>query len=138
MHSLCPMRVLRIYMSRSRTVRQSDQLFVSWAARMVGTTITKQRLSHWIVEAIQWAYSSKGMQPPDALRAHSTRGVVASWALLKGVSIQDLCAATSWSSPLTLLGFTVWTRRPHQWLVRSLVEPRARFKRKPGRVFLGL
>ena len=105
LHSLCPVRVLRVYMDRSRTLRKSDQLFVSWAARMIGAPITKQRLSHWIVEAIQLAYSSKGMQPPGALRAHSTRGMAASWALFKGVSIQDLCTAASWSSPLTFARF---------------------------------
>ena len=105
LHSLCPVRALRIYIDRSKPARQSDQLFVSWAARMVGKPITKQRLSHWIVEAIQLAYSTAGKQAPGRLRAHSTRGVAASWALFKGVSVQDLCAAASWSSPLTFARF---------------------------------
>lgn len=105
LHCLCPVRALKVYMARSGTRRKSDQLFVSWAPRMVGKPITKQRLSHWIVEAIQLAYSSKGIQPPGALRAHSTRGMSASWALLKGVSIQDVCTAASWASPLTFTRF---------------------------------
>ena len=51
------------------------------------------------------AYSSTGIQPPEALRAHSTSGMSASWALLKGVSIQDGCTAASWASPLTFARF---------------------------------
>ena len=34
-----------------------------------------------------------------AVKAHSTRSVAASTALLKGVSVEDICAAASWSSP---------------------------------------
>ena len=51
------------------------------------------------------AYSGNGMQPPAGLRAHSTRGMAASWALFKGVSIQDVCTAASWSSPSTFARF---------------------------------
>ena len=43
----------------------------------------------------------QGLQPPVGLRAHSTRGLAASWALFRGVSVQDICAAASWSLPLT-------------------------------------
>lgn len=51
------------------------------------------------------AYSSAGLQVPVGLRAHSTRGLATSWAYFRGVSIQDICAAASWSSPLTFARF---------------------------------
>ena len=105
LHCLCPVRALKVYIDRSKTSRQSDQLFVSWDPRAVGKPITKMRLSRWLVEAIQSAYDSKGMLPPEGLRAHSTRGMAASWALCGGVSIQDVCTAASWSSPLTFVRF---------------------------------
>ncbi|KAK5928475.1 hypothetical protein CgunFtcFv8_013535 [Champsocephalus gunnari] len=70
-----------------------------------GKPVTKQRLSHWIVEAIALAYTSQNLQAPSGLRAHSTRGLATPWALFKGVSIQDICAAASWSSPLTFVRF---------------------------------
>ncbi|XP_029975893.1 uncharacterized protein LOC115409064 [Salarias fasciatus] len=105
LHMLCPVRALRIYMDRTMGFREGDQLFVSWARPCRGRPITKQRLSHWIVGAIALAYTCQGLQAPVGLRAHSTRGLAASWALCKGVSIQEICAAASWSSPLTFVRF---------------------------------
>ena len=104
-HALCPVRAVRMYMDRTRGFRRSDQLFVSWANPHKGKPITKQRLSHWVVEAIALAYTCQGLQPPVGLREHSTRGLAASWALFRGVSVQDICAAASWSSPLTFVRF---------------------------------
>ncbi|CAM4495492.1 unnamed protein product [Leuciscus chuanchicus] len=47
------------------------------------------------------AYEAKGVQPPGGIRAHSTRGLAASWALFRGVPLQDICSAASWASPHT-------------------------------------
>ncbi|XP_029937836.1 uncharacterized protein LOC115380768 [Myripristis murdjan] len=103
--TLCPVRAVRMYMDKTRGFRLSEQLFVSWANPHKGKPITKQRLSHWVVEAIALAYTSQGLQPPTGLRAHSTRSLASSWALFRGVSVQDICAAASWSSPLTFVRF---------------------------------
>ena len=92
-------------MDRSKEFRCNDQLFISWANPQKGKPVTRQRLSQWIVEAIALAYTSQGLQAPTGLRAHSTRGLATSWALFKGVSIQDIYAAASWSSPLTFVRF---------------------------------
>ncbi|KAK0156393.1 hypothetical protein N1851_000309 [Merluccius polli] len=81
------------------------QLFVSWATPHKGKPLSRQRLSHWIVEAISLAYGCKGLQPPQGLRAHSTRGMATSWALFRGVSMQDICAAVSWATPHTFVRF---------------------------------
>ncbi|XP_049432685.1 uncharacterized protein LOC125889068 [Epinephelus fuscoguttatus] len=105
LHMLCPVRALRIYMDRTEGCRKSDQLFVSWAKNQVGKPVSKQRLSHWIVGAIALAYSAKGAQAPEGLRAHSTRGLSTSWALFRGVPIQEICAAASWASPHTFIRF---------------------------------
>ncbi|XP_038163380.1 uncharacterized protein LOC119798106 [Cyprinodon tularosa] len=105
LHSLCPVRALRIYVRRTIQVRKSDQLFVSWAKNHNGKAVSKQRLAHWITDAISLAYSSKGHQPPEGLRAHSTRGLSSSWALLRGVSLQEICAAASWASSHTFTRF---------------------------------
>ncbi|KAK5882516.1 hypothetical protein CesoFtcFv8_021095 [Champsocephalus esox] len=102
---LCPDCALRTYMDRSKEFRCNDQLFVSWANPQKGKPVTRQRLSHWTVEAIALAYTSQGLQAPTGLRAYSTHGLATSWALFKGVSIQDICAAASWSSSLTFVRF---------------------------------
>ena len=105
LHLLCPVRALELYMRRTASFRKGNQLFVAWGAGVKGKPITKVRLSRWIVEAVQLAYASAGTPPPGDLRAHSTRGMAASWALFKGVSIQDVCMAASWSSPSTFARF---------------------------------
>ncbi|KAI2646596.1 hypothetical protein H4Q32_030865 [Labeo rohita] len=57
------------------------------------------------LEAISLAYSSKGLVPPPGLCAHSTRGMSTSWALFKGVTLQDICEVASCSSPHTFARF---------------------------------
>lgn len=105
LRSLCPVRALRTYIDRTQGVRLCDQLFVCFANPAKGRALSKQRLSHWIVEAISQAYSSRGLPLPQGVRAHSTRGMAASWALFKGASVSDICAAASWSSPHTFVRF---------------------------------
>ena len=92
-------------MDRTKGFRQSDQLFVFWAAPYTGKPISKQRLSHWLVEAIAMAYDAKGKLPPAGLRAHSTHGMAASWSVFQGVSVQQVCSAASWASPDTFVRF---------------------------------
>ena len=104
-HNLCPVRMLKVYLDRTKAVRTTTQLFVSWDPRAPGRPITKIRLSQWIVEAIEQAYTSRDRAPPVGLRAHSTRGLAASWALCRGVSIQDVCSAASWASSSTFATF---------------------------------
>ncbi|KAI2665734.1 Protein P [Labeo rohita] len=105
LNALCPVHALWVYIDRTSLFRRSDQLFISWALPNTGNPISKQRLSHWLVEAISLAYESKGVRPPEGLKAHSTRGMAASWALFKGVSLQDICAAASWASPHTFIRY---------------------------------
>ncbi|KAI7809562.1 hypothetical protein IRJ41_011558 [Triplophysa rosa] len=105
LNALCPVRALQAYMSKTSAFRKSDQLFISWAPPHKGSPISKQRLSHWLVNAIAVAYVSRGVQPPGTIRAHSTRGLAASWALFRGVSLQDICSAASWASPHTFVRY---------------------------------
>ena len=69
-HALCPVRAVHTDMDRTRVFRRSDQLFVPWANPHMGKSVTKQRLSHWVLEAIALAYTSQGFQPPVGLREH--------------------------------------------------------------------
>ncbi|KAK0148792.1 hypothetical protein N1851_010874 [Merluccius polli] len=67
LNTLCPVRALHVYVSRSAGFRNGDQLFVSWATPHRGKPLSRQRLSHWIVEAISLAYDCRGLQPPPWL-----------------------------------------------------------------------
>ncbi|XP_061119424.1 uncharacterized protein LOC133142296, partial [Conger conger] len=105
LHKLCPVRALSIYVRRSQPIRQADQLFVCYGAAAKGKPVTAQRFSHWLTDAINWAYECMGLPPLSEVRAHSTRGMAASRALFKGVSVQDICTAASWSSPCAFVRF---------------------------------
>ncbi len=102
---LCPVWAMRVYFERSKSFRQSEQLFVCFGGRSKGLPVTKQRLSHWIVEAIALAYASAGVQCLIGVRAHSMRGMASSWAWSSEISIGEICAAAGWSSPSTFIRF---------------------------------
>ncbi len=70
-----------------------------------GLPANKQSLSRWIVDAITTAYESSDLPSPLGVRAHSTRSMAASKALSSGTSLQDICDAVGWSTPLTFVRF---------------------------------
>ena len=78
---LCPVRALRCYIDRDQSFRISDQLFVCYGGQQKGKAVSKQRLAHWLVDAIVRAYETQDVPCPPRLRAHSTRSVASSWAL---------------------------------------------------------
>ncbi len=102
---LCPVRALRIYVTRTRSVRSSEQLFVCHGVQQKGKAVSKQRLAHWIVEAVALAYQSQGEPCPLGVRAHSTRSVASSHALAHGASLADICRAAGWATPNTFARF---------------------------------
>ena len=102
---LCPVRALRAYIAATAGIRQSEQLFVCHGGPNRGSALSKQRLSHWVVDTIKHAYVASGRPPPSGLRCHSTRSVSTSWAALRGVPLESICAAASWTSPGTFTRF---------------------------------
>ncbi len=102
---LCPVRALRIYVTRTRSVRSSEQLFVCHGGQQKGKAVSKQRLAHWIVEAVALAYQSQGEPCPLGVRAHSTRSVASSHALELGASLADICRAAGWATSNTFARF---------------------------------
>ncbi len=102
---LCPVRALRHYVDRTQSFRTSDQLFVCHGGRQKGNAVSKQRMAHWIVDAITLAYQAQVVPCPFRLRAHSTRSVASSWALARGTSLTDICRAAGWATPNTFARF---------------------------------
>ncbi len=105
LHLICPVRALRRCISCTQQIRRSDQLFVCYGDSVQGQAVSKQRLAKWVVRLIELAYHSAGMTPPQGVVAHSTRGVATSWALFRGASLEDVCAAAGWSSSMTFVKF---------------------------------
>ncbi|KAL0181795.1 hypothetical protein M9458_024201, partial [Cirrhinus mrigala] len=44
------------YLERTQPFRRSEQLFVCYGGQQKGKAASKQRISHWLVDAIQMAY----------------------------------------------------------------------------------
>ncbi len=105
LHMLCLVRALKLYVDRSKVWRKSPQLLICFGAGRRGLATSKQRISHWVRDAISLAYEARELPSPLSLRAHSTRGVASSQALFRGVPLEDICVAAGWSSPHTFVRF---------------------------------
>ncbi|KAL0160962.1 hypothetical protein M9458_044687, partial [Cirrhinus mrigala] len=104
---LCPVRALRIYVDRTRHFRRTEQLFVCFGGQQKGNAVSKQRLAHWVVDAISLSYQNQGEPCLLGVRAHSTRSVASSYALAHGASLADICRAAGWATPNTFARFYI-------------------------------
>ncbi len=105
LHMLCPVRALKLYVDHSKVWRKSSQLLVCFGAGRRGLATSKQRISHWVRDAISLAYEARNLPSPLSLRAHSTRGVASSQALYRRVPLEDICVAAGWSLCTPLSSF---------------------------------
>ncbi len=62
-------------------------------------------MARWIVDAVALTYQAQGVPCPLRLHAHSTRGVVSSWALVRGALLTDICRSVDWATPNTIARF---------------------------------
>ncbi|KAI2659854.1 Tyrosine recombinase slr0733 [Labeo rohita] len=102
---LCPVRALRIYVDCTRHFRRTEQLFVCFGGQQKGNAVSKQRLAHWVVDAISLSYQNQGEPCPLGVCAHSTRSVASSYAMAHGASLADICRAAGWATPNTFARF---------------------------------
>ena len=82
----CPVRALKWYLDRTSALRASNSLFVTTIAPH--RAASKDTISRWIVSAIKSAGSEALVTGP--MRAHDTRSVSTSWALVNGVSVEEI------------------------------------------------
>ncbi|KAL0172248.1 hypothetical protein M9458_032559, partial [Cirrhinus mrigala] len=61
---VCPVHALRTYVDHTRSFRRSEQLFVCFGGQQKGNAISKQRLAHWVVDAITLAHQCQGEPCP--------------------------------------------------------------------------
>src|SRR4029434_4954509 len=75
----------------------------AYTPKVVATPFRNQVIELAVVSPSPFAPAEE--ERLNKLRAHSTRGVSSSWALLKGVSVEEICKAASWSSRHTFIRF---------------------------------
>ncbi|KAL0173708.1 hypothetical protein M9458_029676, partial [Cirrhinus mrigala] len=73
---------LHVTQAYALNFRHSEQLFVCFGGHQKGNAVSKQRLAHWVVDAITLAYQCQGEPCTLRVRAHSTRNIfrAAGWA----------------------------------------------------------
>lgn len=86
------------YLEATESFRQTDFLFILLQGKNRGKRASIRSISAWIVQTIQRAYKAKGLAPPEAVTAHSTRSISTSWAASLHVAPEVICRAASWSS----------------------------------------
>ncbi len=67
LHMLCPVRALKLYVDHSKVWRKSSQLLVCFGAGRRGLATLKQRISHWVRDAISLAYEARNLPSPLSL-----------------------------------------------------------------------
>ena len=112
---LCPVRSLRLYLSRVSSISPHPRtLFVS--PRSPSRSLSKNALSFFLRDVITRAYSSpsassssapssSSSSSSSAFRAHSIRGVAASWAFSLNAPLSSILAAVTWSSSSVFTSF---------------------------------
>lgn len=71
---LYPVRVLAAYIDATATIQKTDQLFVCYGGKNRGLALSRQCVSHWIVDSISRAYGATSFPLPAWVTCHSTRG----------------------------------------------------------------
>ena len=91
--SLCIVKTLNTYITRTKGLRKDDNLLIS-TTKPHGK-ISKQTVARWIKNVLKQA----GL--PTVYTAHSTRAATASNAYDKGVPLQNIIKAAGWSNART-------------------------------------
>lgn len=105
--TLCPVRAVKIYLSRTKEVRgQRQELFIPYK---LGATqsISPVSISNWIQRAVKAAYTDASEEEAAAIsvRAHDLRGIAASWNLHQSIPIGDILRAAQWRCHNTFTSF---------------------------------
>ena len=86
-------------MDRTQDFRKQDcsRIFVALTGKNQCSPVRVNTIASWIKSTVHRAYEHMGRDSPT-VKAHSVRGVATSLALAKGLCIQDICRAATWSS----------------------------------------
>lgn len=93
---ICPVRALKWYIEKTKSIRKSDALFL--IPRSPYTPASKDTISRWLVEII-----APFAAPDDSPKAHDVRAHASSIAWFRGVPLQDIMRAASWKTPSTFV-----------------------------------
>ncbi len=121
LHMLCPVRALKLYVDRSKVWRKSPQLLICFGAGRRGLATSKQRIFHWVRDAISLAYEALKLPSPLSLRAQPPLKL-----FLEGYPWRIFVLRQDGPLRTPLSGFTTLTLIRLQVLRSCLFEPTVR------------
>ena len=74
--ALCVCRAVRIYLSRTKNFRDTDQLFVTFKKGAQGRPVSTQTIATWLKKAISLTYQYQGKRIDKGYKAHGIRGTI--------------------------------------------------------------
>ena len=112
---LCPVRVLRCYMDRTKKIRKGRKLLFLAYKKGFKRDISSATISFWIKKCIRTCYDLSDLPSGTSfkVRAHEVRAVASSLAFLYRVPLERVLESCTWSSSNT---FTSFYLRHLQWL----------------------
>ncbi|XP_068117916.1 uncharacterized protein [Hyperolius riggenbachi] len=97
-HKLDVRENLMTYLDKVKDFRKSEALFINYASNSKGLKASTKTIAKWIKDCIIQAYSIMGKEPPENLKAHSTRAAATTWAYRAGTSPLNICKAATWKN----------------------------------------
>ena len=105
--SLCPVRALRIYLKRTKDLRDNKKLVFISFKQGFGRDICRATISQWLKKTILACYKladSETLQLSQ-VKAHDVRAFAASLAFKGGVALEDIMSSCFWKSHGTFTNF---------------------------------
>jgi hypothetical protein len=96
----CPVRAIKIYLSRTQSLRGDRlELFIPFKVG-VKTSIAPATISSWIQKTVHYAYAESSPEEAALLsvRAHDLRSLATSWSLHSSVRMADILRSAQWRS----------------------------------------
>ncbi|CAG2208129.1 unnamed protein product [Mytilus edulis] len=95
---LCPIRVLLLYLQRTRSLRTSSNSRLFIPINKGKQDLSAKTISTWICKTIQLAYSFSNEELLNSMhvKAHDVRAISTSWALFNNASLEEVLSAGFW------------------------------------------
>ena len=103
--TLCPVRAIRWYLSRTKSRRDGNMRFFLPLSKKADCSAAD--ISKWICGTISWAHSecSEHQRGLARVSAHEVRAIATSAALLSGVPLDEILQAGTWRSSNSFVSF---------------------------------
>ena len=106
--SLCPVRAIRFYMDRTKSVRKDQKkFFIAYTEPGHSKELCQGTISSWLKRTIILAYGLASTETCQVhrVKAHDVRGMAASWALHKKAPLEGIMRACHWKAHNTFTQF---------------------------------